>query len=110
MDSFNLPLYQSASPEDIANLVEKNGRFSIERIELSKPSSWLKSAINIPAWMMHARAAMEGNFIKHFGGHEIVDEVFKRLTKKHTDHSEKLTEWCNQKVQMFVVLKRKKAI
>lgn len=93
------------------DIVERNGCFSIERLELSKPSLWLKgAAVDIPAWMMHARAAMEGNFIKHFGSNEVVDEVFKRLTKKHLDHSELLPQWCNQDVQLFVVLKRKKII
>ncbi|XP_010093319.2 farnesoic acid carboxyl-O-methyltransferase [Morus notabilis] len=111
VDSFNLPLYQSASPEEIVDIVERNGCFSIERLELSKPSSWLKgAAVDVPAWMMHARAAMEGNFIKHFGSNEVVDEVFKRLTKKHLDHSELLPQWCNQDVQLFIVLKRKKII
>uniref|UniRef100_A0A803Q3K3 Uncharacterized protein n=1 Tax=Cannabis sativa TaxID=3483 RepID=A0A803Q3K3_CANSA len=41
VDSFNMPLYNSASPEDIKDLVERNGCFTIERLELSKPSSWL---------------------------------------------------------------------
>ncbi|PON68105.1 SAM dependent carboxyl methyltransferase [Trema orientale] len=106
VDSFNLPLYNSATPEEIKGLVERNGCFSIERLELSTPSSWLENPIDIAAWMMHVRAAMEGSFIKHFGSSEVVDQVFTRLTKKHLDHSQMLQTWCNQKVQLFVVLKR----
>ncbi|XP_062114640.1 loganic acid O-methyltransferase-like [Humulus lupulus] len=106
VDSFNLPLYNSASPEEIKGLVERNGCFSIERLELSKPSSWLKHPVDIPAWMKHVRAAMEGNFIQHFGSKVVVDQLFTRLTKTHLDHSQMLQYWCNQKVQLFVVLKR----
>lgn len=110
VDSFNLPLYNSATPEEIKDLVERNGCFTIERLELSKPSSWLEGAIDIPVWMMHARAAMEGNFVRHFGSMEVVDQVFTRLTKKHLDHCDMLQHWCNQKVQFLVVLKRIKKI
>lgn len=106
VDSFNMPLYISATPDEIKSLVERNGCFTIERLELSTPSSWLESPVDIPAWMMHVRAAMEGNFIEHFGSNEVVDQVFTRLTKKLLDHSEVLPYWCNLKVQLFVVLKR----
>ena len=110
VDSFNLPIYLSASPEEMRNLVEKNGCFSIERLELAKPSSWLKDSVDVQDWITHVRAAMEGIFIKHFRSVEAVDEMFKRLTKKHLDHSQLLPEWCDKEIQLFVVLKRKKII
>ncbi|XP_030506757.2 loganic acid O-methyltransferase [Cannabis sativa] len=115
VDSFNMPLYNSASPEDMKDLVERNGCFTIERLELSKPSSWLDNKEMeqveemIQVWMKHVRAVMEGNFIQHFNNNKallLVDQLFTRLTKMHLDHSHLLQLWCNQKVQLFVVLKR----
>ena len=80
VDSFNLPYY-AASPEEVAGLVEKNGYFSIERMELTNPATVLEGPIDIRAWIMHVRAAMEGMFTKHFA-RETMDEIFERLIKK----------------------------
>ncbi|KAG2701609.1 hypothetical protein I3760_06G053300 [Carya illinoinensis] len=63
VDSFNIPFYV-VSPEEMTGLVEQNGYFSIERMKLTNPATWLGSSpIDIQAWMTHVRAAMEGIFI-----------------------------------------------
>lgn len=104
MDSFNLPFY-AASPEEMEGLIEGNGYFSIERMELTNPATWLKGPVDIRTWIMHVRAAMEGMFMKHFG-REIMDEMFERLISNLADHSVQLESRCGQKGQLFVVLKR----
>ncbi|GMY18187.1 loganic acid O-methyltransferase-like [Fagus crenata] len=104
VDSFNLPYY-AASPDEMTGLVEKNGYFSIERMELTNPATWLEGPIDIRAWIMHVRAAMEGMFTKHFA-RETMDEIFERLIKKLSNYSELLQSRAKEKVQLFVVLKR----
>ncbi|KAL5553175.1 hypothetical protein UlMin_040675 [Ulmus minor] len=106
VDSFNLPLYHSASPEEMVELVDKNGCFSIERAELSEPASWLEGPVDIQQWANTMRAAFWGFFIEHFQGH-IIDDMFERLTKKLLDLSDLVQERCHQKAHLFVVLKRK---
>ncbi|GMJ04541.1 hypothetical protein like AT1G68040 [Hibiscus trionum] len=80
VDSFNLPIF-TPSPEEMAAIVEKNGQFSIETLELTNSASLVDGRVDIKDWVVHVRAAMEGMFIKHFGS-DIVDEMFDRLTKK----------------------------
>ncbi|KAF5442835.1 hypothetical protein F2P56_035453 [Juglans regia] len=107
VDSFNIPFY-AASPEEMTGLVERNGYFSIERMELTNPATWLGSGpIDIRAWMMHVRAAMEGIFTEHFSRPEIIDQMFQQMTEKLSDCSEDLKSRSQEKVQLFVVLKRK---
>ncbi|XVF03023.1 hypothetical protein REPUB_Repub04eG0224700 [Reevesia pubescens] len=86
VDSFNLPIY-TPSPEEMAGLVEKNGHFTIENLELTNPASLVDGRVDINAWVIHVRAAMEGMFTKHFCSHTI-DEMFDRLTKKLSKFSE----------------------
>ncbi|KAJ6726188.1 METHYLTRANSFERASES SUPERFAMILY PROTEIN putative-RELATED [Salix purpurea] len=104
VDSFNLPFY-AASPEEMTEIVERNGFFSIERMELNDPAAWLKRRINIPEWVVHVRAAMEKSFSKHFG-REVPDELFDRLTKKLGKLSDELELKYREKTLLLVVLKR----
>lgn len=104
MDSFNLPFY-AASPDEMTEIVERNGFFNIERMELDDPAAWLKRRINIPQWVVHVRAAMEESFRKHFGG-EVLDEFFDRLTKKLSMFSDELELKYREKTLLLVVLKR----
>jgi hypothetical protein len=105
VDSFNLPFY-SASPEEMAGLIEGNGYFSIERMELTNPpATWLKGPVDIRTWIMHVTAAMEGIFMEHFG-REIMDEMFERLIAKLSHFSAYLESRSQEKVQLFLVLKR----
>lgn len=104
VDSFNLPFY-AASPEEMAEIVERNGFFNVERMELNDPAAWLKRRINIPEWVVHVRAAMEESFRQHFGG-EVLDEFFDRLTKKLSKFSDELELKYREKTLLLVVLKR----
>ena len=99
VDSFNLPVY-CGSPEEIVGLVEKNGSFSIERIELI-PLAANAILFGVEIWLKHLRAVWEEILKRHFGN-AIIDELFERLREKAKDSSEKIVE----KFQLFVVLKR----
>nr|QTZ19491.1 putative S-adenosylmethionine-dependent methyltransferase At5g38100 [Bixa orellana] len=105
VDSFNLPIY-AASPSEMSALLEKNGQFSIERMELTNPATWLDGPVDIPVWVMHVRAAMEGMFAKHFGS-QIVDEMFSRLSKKLLEHSDQVQSGYWERTQLFLILTRK---
>ncbi|KAJ6689520.1 hypothetical protein OIU85_005885 [Salix viminalis] len=105
VDSFNLPFFYAASPEEMTEIVERNGFFSIERMELNDPAAWLKRRINIPEWVVHVRAAMQKSFSKHFG-REVPDELFDRLAKKLGKFSDELELKYREKTLLLVVLKR----
>ncbi|KAE9605282.1 putative loganate O-methyltransferase [Lupinus albus] len=106
VDSFNLPYY-GPNPEEMKKLVETNGRFSIERMELTNPAPWLKSIRQIiPEWTFHVRASMEGTFTRQFGN-EVTHEMFQRLIKQLTQNIELLETKLWDMTQLFVVLKRK---
>ncbi|CAL5400060.1 unnamed protein product [Camellia sinensis] len=106
LDSFNLPLY-SPSPDEMNQLVEKNGCFSIERMELTNPAAKTDGAsINIPALIMHLRAGFEAVFTKHFGK-KIVEELFERTLNKSAVISSQFEASLKIGSQLFLVLKRK---
>lgn len=100
-----MPLY-TPSPEEMTELVIRNGSFNIEFIELTNPAPWIKGPIDIPEWVKHVRAAMEGMVKPHFEP-GIIDELFSRLTQKLVDSSEELESSYRDKIQLFIVLKRK---
>ncbi|KAK7308649.1 hypothetical protein VNO77_42269 [Canavalia gladiata] len=106
VDSFNLPFY-APCPEEMTKVIEMNGRFSIERMELTDPAPWLKRTGQvIPEWIIHVRAALEAIFTKQFGN-EVTHEMFQRLTKHLLEKCELLETKYRDKIQFFVVLKRK---
>ncbi|KAA8529782.1 hypothetical protein F0562_034118 [Nyssa sinensis] len=105
LDSFNLPVY-APSPKEMALQVERNGCFSVERMELTDPASKINGPVDARKLIMHLRAGTEGVFSKHFG-HEIVAEMFERCLGKSAKLSS-LLESSNMKgAQLFLVLKRK---
>ncbi|KAF3654439.1 hypothetical protein FXO38_10196 [Capsicum annuum] len=65
VDSFNLPMY-FLSPEDMTKVVEKNGCFSIEIMELTYPKSKLVDEADAKTLMINLRAVLEGVIINHF--------------------------------------------
>ena len=67
-----MPIYV-ASPKEMTQLVERNGCFSIERMEITQPRA-RDDGLNSQAVTMHLRASMEGIISKHFGT-EIIDEL-----------------------------------
>ncbi|XP_015161394.1 probable S-adenosylmethionine-dependent methyltransferase At5g38100, partial [Solanum tuberosum] len=76
VDSFNFPVY-FPSTEDMTKVVEKNGCFSIERMELTNP----QSGIDANSFINHIRAGFEEMFTIHFG-RKIADEMFERTLEK----------------------------
>ena len=102
VDSFNLPVYV-ASPKEMTQLVERNGSFSIERMDITQP--WARvDDLSGQACTMHLRVGMEGIIRKHFGT-EIIDELFDRRCKKHGEFIGLLESKRNGN-QLFIVLKR----
>lgn len=88
------------------DLIGQNGNFILERMELYDPATCLDDPLDTRLWMMHIRAAMGPYFIKHFGN-EFMDEFFERLVKMLNQNSDLISSRCHEKVQLFVVLKRK---
>ncbi|EOA34849.1 hypothetical protein CARUB_v10022430mg [Capsella rubella] len=108
VDTFNIPIY-SPSPEEVTFLVEKNGCFTIESMELMNPAAWLKRPMNVEdvrQWMVCIKATMGSLFINHFGDH-VLDEIFDRLTVKLVGLTEKIESSYREKLMMFFALKRK---
>ena len=106
VDSFNLPMYVP-SLEEMMELVQKNGCFDIEKMELTSPgvhASMTNTSSMGKAIVMHVRAGMERMLIQHFGS-EIIDELFNRYAKKFEEFPHHVLP--SKKVQLFVVLKRK---
>ncbi|XP_059650657.1 loganic acid O-methyltransferase-like [Cornus florida] len=104
VDSFNLPVY-FPSPMEMARLVEENGCFDIEIMELLDPRSNMNYAIDVHALIMHLRAGLEGIFTKHFGS-EIVGEMFERTSQESAELS-CLLDKSNKRNKLFVVLKHR---
>ncbi|KAM5566438.1 loganic acid O-methyltransferase-like [Rosa sericea] len=108
VDSFNLPVY-TTSPKEMGELVERNGCFSIERMESTSP--WLDSKHSNSNYgktlSMSLRAGMEGVVKSHFGS-EITDQLFNRLCDQSGQLIHQLQEsCCREGTQLFVALKRK---
>ncbi|WMV06686.1 hypothetical protein MTR67_000071 [Solanum verrucosum] len=105
VNSFNVPVY-FPSIEDMTKVVEKNDCFSIERIELTHPTSKLVDEADAKTLMINLRAVLEGLFINHFG-REIAKEAFTRTILK----SDEISAWMKinykKACQLFIALKRK---
>ncbi|KAL7240153.1 hypothetical protein ACSBR2_005928 [Camellia fascicularis] len=105
VDSFNLPLY-ATSPKEMTKLVERNGCFSIERMEVSNTRPQNDGPPIVPAIVTHYKVGLEGIFTKHFG-RKIVNELFERTLNKSAEISSMLESSCVEGAQLFLVLKRK---
>ncbi|CAA7058241.1 unnamed protein product [Microthlaspi erraticum] len=108
VETFNIPIY-SASPEEVTVLVEKNGCFTVESMELMDPTAWLKRPMNVEdvqQWMVCIKATMGSLFINHFGDH-LLNDIFDRLTAKLAGLTEKIESSYRKKVMLFFALKRK---
>lgn len=104
VDSFNLPVY-ATSAREMTELVAKNGRFSIDRMEMTSPRSRMDGPISGQACTMHLRAGMAGIISKHFGA-EIIDELFHRFYKKTQEFSDRLDSTYDKGTQICVILTR----
>ncbi|KAI3413020.1 uncharacterized protein J3R85_016582 [Psidium guajava] len=105
VDSFNLPVY-APSPDEMTALVESNGCFSIQRMDLAAPGTKIDDSVGGHACMLHLRAGMEGIISKHFGS-EIIDDLFDRFLQKTKEYSDRLNSAFLQGSQLVVILKRK---
>ena len=107
MDSFNLPLY-FMSPQEFEAGVERNGCFSIVKMEILPPVHGYNKAngsLDLQlAGMM--RAATEGLIKQHFGD-DILDELFDVYRKKMTEIFIPAMAKSVEHGHLFVALKRK---
>ncbi|OMO98983.1 SAM dependent carboxyl methyltransferase [Corchorus capsularis] len=105
IDAFNLPIY-ACPPGEFIKGVEENGFFNVEVIELMNPAPWLKGPIDIPVFVKHVRAAMEGMFRSHFSS-EAIDELFEQLVVKLSEISDQMESCYRDGLQLLAILKRK---
>ncbi|KAF2312961.1 hypothetical protein GH714_002178 [Hevea brasiliensis] len=105
VDSFNVPMY-SVTPKEMRQIVERNGCFSIERME---PTDCVPDPDN-PATAysitMHLRSGLEGVIARHFGA-EIINELFERFLERMDDVMLSLLSCYAQGSQLTVILKRR---
>lgn len=101
VNTFNIPVF-FPSPEHMETLIAKNGKFSIERMELST----LPPLVDIPLCVAIVRSTMDGIFTKHFGS-EIANEIFKRFHEKLINYSDQLQAVVSAGINIILVLKRK---
>lgn len=105
VDSFNFPVY-TVSPREMAELIERNNSFIVEKLELPNLASKIELQLDPRTCAMHLRAGMEGVIVKHFGS-DIIDELFQRFTQKVKENSNQINSGYKNATQLFVVLKRK---
>ncbi|KAM7280044.1 hypothetical protein ACFE04_007178 [Oxalis oulophora] len=79
VDSFNLPMYHP-TPSELNALIEANGCFSIENMEMLGRSAEKKIYSDISRSVKIFRSIWEGILKEHFGS-EIMDELFDRFSK-----------------------------
>lgn len=107
VDSFNIP-HVYPSVKQMSKIVEKNGCFSVVKIELRNTRTDLEASINRDGAIMHLRAAMEGTFLKHFG-RKTAEELFKRAIQQKSKLYEMLDKSGSEiGAQIFAVLERKR--
>ncbi|WCJ33642.1 S-adenosyl-L-methionine-dependent methyltransferases superfamily protein [Euphorbia peplus] len=108
VDSFNVPIYVPTTNE-VLELVEGNGCFNIEKIELfNHVVSDVDHTTTIGnEWAMQLRAIAEGVVSKYFGN-EIMDELFDRFSRKAQEIVSPLqmATIVEEKHFMFLALKR----
>ncbi|KAG9449046.1 hypothetical protein H6P81_009011 [Aristolochia fimbriata] len=102
VDLFNFPSYLPTAAE-LKMLIEKNGDFSIAKMEPLPPP---KMGFDAPALCNLLRAVMEKAMSAYFGC-EIMDEVFDRYLKKIEDSSDLILQSMEVSQDLFVLLKRK---
>jgi len=110
VDSFNLPRYY-ASQQELESVIERNGSFSIERIELLDRAKTDGGTTRVRAPSMIAssfRSILEGLIKEHFGA-EIVDGLFSRFEKKMEESSVLSDPGYKSPGEQFILLKRKVA-
>lgn len=105
VDSFNLPLH-TATPEEMREIVERNGCFSVVRMEMMKSKLMMDVFLtNVHLATMILRSTTEDIVSKHFGS-GVMDEVCQRFSAKALDIAKKLNPEEYQGYHLLVILKR----
>lgn len=107
IDEFNLPIYVPSVGE-MRKEIEKNGCFSIQKMELTIPRGKDDGPIDVANLIMHLRAGMQGVFAAHFGD-SVVEKMFDKISAKAQEMSNFIESSYdrNSATQLFLVLKRK---
>ncbi|XP_073148127.1 loganic acid O-methyltransferase-like [Henckelia pumila] len=106
VDSFNIP-HVYPSVKQMSKIVEKNGCFSIKKMEMRNTRTELEASIDHDGAIMHLRAAMEGTFLKHFG-RKTAEELFKRTIQQKSTLYDMMDKSRSEiGAQIFAVLTRK---
>ncbi|CAI0445388.1 unnamed protein product [Linum tenue] len=106
LDSFNLPLYYPR-PTEMRELVERDGCFSIEELELtSSVSVRLQGKVDATQWVRVLRGVLDELFVMQFGK-ELADIIFDGTIDKITERAQVLESRYGEKNLLYVALKRK---
>ncbi|XVF82070.1 hypothetical protein PTKIN_Ptkin16aG0014100 [Pterospermum kingtungense] len=106
VDAFNIPFY-STCPKELRRIIEGNGCFSIERMEILNNLERRIVVRDPRQRMLFMRATVEMLIEKHFGT-EIIDQLFEMYSKKLSESSLFLNpENYQQSLALFVLLKNK---
>lgn len=106
VDSFNIP-HVYPSVEQMSRIVEKNGCFSIVKMELRNARPDPKAPIDYEVAVMNLRAFAEGTFANHFRSNT-VEEIFRRAIQQKSKFVHMLdSSGIEVGAQLFAILMRK---
>ena len=105
VDSFNFPRY-NANTNEIKGIIDRNDRFTIEKIQRLEPPTSQNKAPSIHIFMSFLQTSWGGMIENHFG-REIVDQVFRLLRKKIMASSVLNESNMNTVSECFILLQKK---
>lgn len=86
-------------------VLEKEGRFSIERLEMTNPYSQYRKEHSIESMIKQVRASMEGILSANFGD-SVVDKLFSEMLAKSEEILPLMEAGFEHSTQLLLVLKR----
>ncbi|KAK4416312.1 Loganic acid O-methyltransferase [Sesamum alatum] len=102
--SFNFPTYFTF-PEELKEIIERNGSYSIERMEiLDNPGKYASTNAHARALLFRA---ISGELLTNHFGCEIINELFDRYTQKLEASPALLLPENDKTIIIFVLLKRR---
>lgn len=105
VDAFNLPMYFPTKAE-MRKVVEKNGCFSIERMELFNPrGNSVEAPVDVVSLVIQLRAATEAVFSAYFGD-SVVEKMFEYMLARTAQISTLMEVAKHHPTQLLLVLKR----
>lgn len=96
-DNFNIPVY-AASLQDFKEVVEADGSFAIQKLEIFRGGSPLvvdrpEDASEVGRALVNSCRAVCGVLVDaHLGDQRLGDELFARLERRATSHARELIE------------------